>query len=769
MNSPSKFQLRLLGNPSVLRPDGASLTGRPVQRHRLALLSILARSPGRGVSRDKLLAYLWPERDATHARQLLNQAVHILRRALGEDALLSSGDELRLNGEVVWVDVVAFDDLLARHDHEAAIRLYGGPFLDGFFLSDAPGFEEWTQKERERLADAYAGGLEALAEGAEQRRDHGAAVAWWKTRAAHDPYDSRVAVRLMQALEASGNRAGALQHAAVHAHLLEEEFGVQPRSAVDALAERLRSLPSGAPEDLAIERKDPRGVDARIGDLSRSTAPRVLRASPWRRAALASIAILVLTGVALTTRRVRLRSAPEAAIPSIAVLPIEHLGTSPRDAELADAMTDELIARLAKNDGLRVVAKTSASVFRGRQLDVRAIADSLEVNHLLEGSLQRTANQLRVRVRLIDARDGSTSWSDTYDRELRDVFAVQEEIAQDVAREMGLRLGAAGRIHRGQTQNIAAYELYLRGTSFIALRHDSTAAEALEILRQAVALDSTYAAAYAAMARLQLRVRMSGSQEISRAEQAALAEQSAMRALALDDSLGDAHASMGLVKGYLGDVGAAERYLRRAVVLDPGVALYHEWLVRLYAFLGRPSDALAEGRRAVEIDPLSPSANAELARALLVNGRCEEALAQLDKVAAVRPPLLRAASLRAHCLIRQARPSDAVALLRTRPDVVTSITSAHLGYALARAGQRDEAIRVRAELMDRWSRGRSGATEVAVVSLGLADYDHAFDWLARGVDDYSLSPFSEFVPPLDQFQENPRYVRVLARVGAQKR
>src|SRR5512138_46781 len=241
------FVLRLLGNPAIAGEDGAPLTGGATQRHRVALLALLAIAGDRGQSREKLLGYLWPNRDAESARLLLNQAVYNLRKALGDDALLSVADDLRLNAERVEVDTAQFEAALERGDHEAAFALYRGPFLDGFFVPDAVEFERWTDRERARLADLYAGALEALAEAAEAASDTDRAVRWWKARAALDPHDSRVAVRLMQALAASGNHAGALQHADIHARLLQGEFGTQPPAEVLALAERLRNEPGLRP------------------------------------------------------------------------------------------------------------------------------------------------------------------------------------------------------------------------------------------------------------------------------------------------------------------------------------------------------------------------------------------------------------------------------------------------------------------------------------------------------------------------------------------
>jgi serine/threonine-protein kinase len=212
----------------------------------VALLALLALSPGQRLTRDRLIATLWPERDGDGGRNLLKVATYVLREALTETALLTEGDSLRLNTDVVQVDVVEFEDALERGDHSAAVSLYAAPLLDGFFLSEAPEFEHWTDRERQRLASLYGEALETLAKAADSERDFQRSVELWKKRSALDPYDSRSALRLMHALDSSGNRAGAVQHATIYQRLIEQELGVTSAPEIAALADRLRREPAGA-------------------------------------------------------------------------------------------------------------------------------------------------------------------------------------------------------------------------------------------------------------------------------------------------------------------------------------------------------------------------------------------------------------------------------------------------------------------------------------------------------------------------------------------
>jgi len=236
--------LALFGGATVEGPEGV-LSGPAVQRHRLALLARLAASESRSVPREKLLALLWPERDDHRARNLLNQAVHAVRNALSEDVLVTQGRELRLDPrDRLRCDVIAFREAIDRDEPGRAVDLYAGPFMDGFFLPDAPPFQEWQAREREELRRAHTQVLERVARRAEAAGDWPGAVDRWRRLAAEDPYSARVRLGLMQALEIVGERAGALEEARSHARLLAEEFGAEPHPEVEALARRLRRAPS---------------------------------------------------------------------------------------------------------------------------------------------------------------------------------------------------------------------------------------------------------------------------------------------------------------------------------------------------------------------------------------------------------------------------------------------------------------------------------------------------------------------------------------------
>jgi DNA-binding SARP family transcriptional activator/Tfp pilus assembly protein PilF len=253
------FSLKLFGEVSLEGSDGR-LTGRVVQRQRLALLALLASDRCAGMGRDKLAAFLWPESEAERGRALLSNSVYVLRQTMGDEAIVGSGDGLRLNPDIVHTDTAEFEEALARGAPEHAALLYRGPFLDGFYLPDAGEFERWSESERQRLARLYSRALELLAETRERAGDPRSAVQWWQRLAAHDPYNSGTALRLMRALADAGNPAGAIRHARLHEMFLRQEIGVGPTAEVLALTERLRSEQAdlhGSAEPTSLDRIRP--------------------------------------------------------------------------------------------------------------------------------------------------------------------------------------------------------------------------------------------------------------------------------------------------------------------------------------------------------------------------------------------------------------------------------------------------------------------------------------------------------------------------------
>ena len=745
------FQLKLFGVPSLSR-DGAILTGRAAQRHRLALLALLATAPDRRLTRDKLIAYLWPESGADRGRNLLKVATYVLRTELGEDTLVSTGDELRLNPDLIRIDVADFDNALEQSDHARAVTLYTGPFLDGFFLSDAPDFEKWVDGERDRLTGGYRNALEALADTAERAADHPKAVEWWKVRAAQDPYDSRVAQRLMLAFEASGNRAGALQHAHIHQRMLQEEFGVAPHADIVTLVERLRQEPvREVPLPMLAKRTDAVEI---IEKQEKRPAPVY---APKRRPQLfaAVTVLLVLVGAVWAVW-------PRGADPeqSIVVLPFLNMSGDPDNEYFSDGLTEEIITRLAAIPGLKVISRTSAMHYKGSKKPLPEIAGELRVDHILEGSVQSSDGTVKVSAQLIDARVDGHLWAKTYAHTLSNSFRVQEEIAGEVANALEMRLGARARrlLVRQGTQDAEAYQLVQRARYLWNTRTREGHERAIEYYRQAIERDSTYADAYAGLA----NVYFTGYQLTFMPESEAYnrLNWAAGRALALDNESADAH--LALAVGFLWQRNwpGAEREFKRSIELNPGHATAYSWYSVLLRAMGRGEDSWRESSRAVELDPFGLVINNNHGWHLYHMRDYDGAIEQLQRALELQPFPVGFRSLGmayAHKEMWQEAISAvrrAVELAPERPEFL-----ADLAYVLARAGQTDEA---RARLREAKLTSRDGFN-IGRAHVALHEPDSALVWLERS-NWHWPNRGTRDDPGLDPLRNDARFKQLVQRV-----
>jgi serine/threonine-protein kinase len=625
--------LKFFGAASIDSPEGP-ITGRAVQGRRLALLAALALARGRPVTRDKLIALLWPEIPTDRARHQLSDTVYIVRSALGEDVVRSIGDELLLNLDAITSDVASFERLLDEGQFEAAVELFVGPLLDGFHLSDSSELEHWLDAERARLGQRFAAALESLAEASEARNEFGAAARWWRRLSEHDPYTGRVALRLMRSLEAAGDRAAALKHARAHASLMREEFDTGPDPEVLAFAERIRLEPPvrSAPEPAVVSaRHAPSPIEfpaTASGQPARMLRRKTLR---YGTAAAALLGVLVFGMYGIP----RVRPAAARTARSLAVLPFVNMSADPANTYFSDGLSEQIIAALSRIDGLSVAARTSSFALRDSKLDVRAVGDTLGVDAVLEGSVRRDGKRLRVTAQLIDASTGYHIWSDEYDRQLEDIFAVQSEIARAISSALELRLPRANAgSHR--TPGIEAYDLYLRG---LYLRNDLTAdalKQATELFDQAIALEPNFALAYAAKAsviapRIYFR-QLPYDQGLS--EMRAVVA----RALELDAGLGEAHAALGIIRLFFDwDWQGAEQSLQQAIKLNPSDPHAYHMLANYWRVVERPVEAVATRARAVELDPLNARTGILLGNDYVTAGDFDRALTQYSRAIRLDP------------------------------------------------------------------------------------------------------------------------------------
>lgn len=477
------FRLRTFGGLSVERGDGP-LGGSAAQRRPLALLALLALAGERGVSREKLVGYLWPEKDEERARHVLAQMLYRLRRELGAGAITSDGAVLRLDTAVLTADAMEFDDALERGDLDGAQALYAGPFLDGFYLAAAPEFERWASTERSRLAQRYRDALETLAQRAAARADRMAMVEWWRRLATLEPLNTRYTLAFMEALDAAGDRAGALQHARLHEALLQQEFDTPPDPAVAALASRLRmeqedARPPGTNDRSSTRTTPPAAQPHRATSAHDTTLPAVSMdrvAAPrtpappaprraGRRAVWTGLAMLVPLA-ALSVAMFRPHPSDSPVLVAVGAISDYTAGDS---SDMADALPDMLTTNLGRVPELHVLSRAQlytvlAQLKIGRP-DAAAFARAAHqagARELLDGAIYRRADgRLRLDVRRLDLESGAVR--EVYRAEGRDLFALVDSITAHLAASMGARLPGTLRVADVTTSSLVAYHFYEKG------------------------------------------------------------------------------------------------------------------------------------------------------------------------------------------------------------------------------------------------------------------------------------------------------------------
>jgi serine/threonine-protein kinase len=630
------YSLRVLGGVTLEGPTGP-VSGRAAQRRELALLAVLATASGQGVTRDKLIGCLWPDSGDATARRTLANAIYVLRNELGENIILSTGDVVRLNPEIVRTDVEDFLKAHSRGDLEGAVAAYNGPLLDGFHAGAGHAFESWLHSERQRLALLYGEALESLAERSEAANDQVRAATWWQRLVASDPHNSRAVLRMMQALTAAGDVANALKAAAEHERLLRDELELEPSPEVLELARQLRDE-QGAAGDARLAVDVP--VWARRSAFLRTAwllPNRPRRSLTARNVALAVVAAAVLAGgiavgrFLLRERGVELGS---DGIP-IVVLPFENQSPDPGDAYFAEGVYAQIHTLLAKIASLKVISRKSSMVFGGQPSLVQEIADTLGVSYVLEGTAYREDDRARITVNLIDARTDESIWAEVFERDAGDVLALQAEIALQVAEALHAILtpDEIVRIERRPTENAQAYELFAHADA-IRFRTQPERLLALELYSQAVELDPEFAEAWAQIASQSLHLMFYGDPIPLTRVDSALA-----RAIELGPDLVPTHLAQGwyVYTAELDHEHAVEHF-EAAKRLEPSNINAIESVGYIRLFQGRWEEGVAVLEEVVELDPLNPESMWPLAGTYLRMRRYDEAIQYYER-ALWRDPL----------------------------------------------------------------------------------------------------------------------------------
>jgi eukaryotic-like serine/threonine-protein kinase len=497
-------------------------------------------------------------------------------------------------------------------------------------------------------------------------------------------------------------------------------------------------------------------------------AARLRDSATWRLGA--SVVVLVailLAGVLVLQRR---PGAGDVGFQSAAVLPFADLSPGKDQEYFSDGLTEELTNALSRLPGLKVAARSSAFQFRGSGIDVREVGHRLGVGTVIEGSVRRSGDRLRVSAQLVNASNGYELWSESYDRDMADIFAVQEEIAHAIVSALKIQLSGAvspdSVLVNRPTHDLEAYDLYLKGQFALNQRNETTLPEAVRYFEQAVARDSGFARAWAGLADANVLLPLYTGTSPTAAW--ARAKAAGQRAIALGAGLAEAHTALAYgTMLYEWNWAEAERQFQRAIAADPNYPTARQWYGDFLIGRGRLEESLREMQRAHELDPLSRIIGGELGWVYTSLRRFDEADSAIQQVLRLDPNFAQAGF--AMGLLRQAqgRPREAVEEFRHALDVggFNAHTAGALISAYAAAGDRGAATALLDTITARSVREYIPPFAFAVAYAGLGDSDRAFSWLERGIRERdALLPENFFEPLLDPLKGDRRYAGVVARL-----
>jgi serine/threonine protein kinase/tetratricopeptide (TPR) repeat protein len=453
-------------------------------------------------------------------------------------------------------------------------------------------------------------------------------------------------------------------------------------------------------------------------------------------------------------------------IHSLAVLPLENLSGDPQQQYFADGMTEELTTELSQVGALRVVSRTSAMRYKGTQKSVPEIARELDVDALVEGSVERDGDRVRITAQLVQGPSDTHLWAKGYERDFRDSLRLQDEVARAIVDEIQLKLTPQeqARFARNNVIDPEAHEDYLRGLFHLHLHNGPDERKAIELFQAAIRKDPGYAAAYAALADAYRALIFNSN--AAPGEVLPQSKAAAKRAIELDNQLAEAHTSLASnLADYDWDWAGAEREFQTALRLNPNSSITHSSYAHFLRQEGKLEEAIREGRRGVELDPVSAQGAFLLAQALFEARDYDEAISQLRKALDLEPRFWPAHLYLGKTLDAQGQYQEAIVELRKAQNF-TAEPDATIGYAYGRMGRAADARKVIADLQEQSTKGYVAPSNFAKVYIGLGDKDQAFAWLEKGYQqrDFWLT-FLRGDPIFDSLRSDPRFQDLLHRIG----
>jgi TolB-like protein/tetratricopeptide (TPR) repeat protein/predicted Ser/Thr protein kinase len=525
--------------------------------------------------------------------------------------------------------------------------------------------------------------------------------------------------------------------------------------------------------DLQRLRRDTTQGRVTTASESAATSGKLPRRGLWIGVA-ASALILIVVGAFWLGRKRPAGGSPAPTIalgPTIAVLPFTDMSPGKDQEYFTDGLSEELLNVLANVPGLRVAGRTSSFQFKGKNEDLRVIGQKLNVATLLEGSVRKAGNHVRITAQLVNVADGFHLWSETYDRELNDIFAVQDDIARSVSSALKVRLLAKDEPPRAAEHgNAEAFNRYLKGRYHWNERTPEGYRKAIGFFQEAIELDPSYARAYVGLADAHAFLEIVGVPPRDRYQKAIGIVK---KALEIDDSLGEAHASMALlIQDRDWDLAGAEQEYRRALELSPNYASAHHWYAELLVQMGRFDEALDHYRRALEVEPLSSAIGSDFGIALYYARRYDQAIAELTKVIEADPKFSRTHHYLARVYAQRGQYREALdeqqkgwLVAGDNPDGVAH-RSAAIREALGRSGAPGFWQQLRKLEVEKTNHPSDWEHDVAALYARLGDRDQALAWLERAYTKRTFELlFLKVAPEWDKLRGDPRFDDLLRRIG----
>ncbi len=493
----------------------------------------------------------------------------------------------------------------------------------------------------------------------------------------------------------------------------------------------------------------------------------------WRsRAAIGISAVALIALLAAAGWFYRLRAGGGETIDSLAVLPFVNASADPNTEYLSDGITESLINSLSQLPHLKVMSRDSAFMYKGKDTDARTVGQALGVRAVFKGRVMQRGDDLEISAELVDARDNSHIWGQQYSRKSSDIFALQGELAKEMTSMLRMRLTGEDekRMAKSYTVNPEAYQAYLKGRYWWNKRTEEGLNKGIEYFRQAIEKDPTYAVAYAGLA--DCYSSLAEYNIVLPKEAFPRANEAALKALEIDDTLAEAHTSLAKIKTvYDWDRSGADREFRRAIELNPSYATAHQWYGEALGQMGRLNEAVAQYKRALELDPLSLVINRNMGFIFIVEREYDQAIEQERKTLEIEPNFGGARYLLGQAYILKSLYKEAIA--EAEKDVLISPRSVDalswLGYTYAVAGRRAEALKVLDKLTQLSKQMHVPPSYMAAIHVGLVEKDKAFEWLEKGYEERSIGfGFGINPDPIwDPLRSDPRFADLLRRMNLQ--